>query len=603
VGDPGRWRRAELSEYVSAFIFVLKTILVGTHFRVMGTKFYRLIGVALVMVGLVSCQLSGGPDAERRKAPQKAVPSLSGNYLASRYAQARHKTSLAANYMAAALKESPDNLNLLQRTFVLMLAEGRMKEAIVLARRVVAKKPELPIASLTVIVDDVRNERFEDARKYLAKSSDNGINSFITPVLGAWISFGENANADEAVKALAPLSENQGTQVLHDQHAALIRDLAGQTDKAEQHYLSAMTNQKALSLRMVELLGALYERQGETDNAKQLYDKFQEGRASLRILEPALERLKAGKKPPLEVKSPAAGIAEGLYGVGGSFRQQNVRETWLPLVLGRLGLYLKPDFPALQLMVGEILDAGGNPESANSMYRSISPDTPLGRMARFQIATNMNRMGRFDEAVKIFRKIVKERPGWAEPLINLGDILRANQRFEEAVVAYDQAFSALGELEPRHWRLLYARGIALERSGKWARAEADFLAALVFEPDEPYVLNYLGYSWVEKKTNLSEAREMIERAVDLRPRDGYIADSLGWVLYRLGEYEEAVEILERAVALAPDDPVINVHLGDAFWEVGRTTEARFQWNRALVLKPEPDLIKEIEEKLKRKPGI
>ncbi|MEO1065674.1 MAG: tetratricopeptide repeat protein, partial [Actinomycetota bacterium] len=169
----------------------------------------------------------------------------------------------------------------------------------------------------------------------------------------------------------------------------------------------------------------------------------------------------------------------------------------------------------------------------------------------------------------------------------IGNLLRGRERFVEAAEAYDRALDRIGEdLDQRHWSLLYARGIALERSKQWPRAETDFLRALELEPEQPYVLNYLGYSWVEQGVNIDRAREMIERAVEQRPNDGYIVDSLGWVFYRLGQYEDAVVNLERAVELRPQDPTINDHLGDAYWKVGRYAEARFQWSRALSLDPE-----------------
>ena len=221
---------------------------------------------------------------------------------------------------------------------------------------------------------------------------------------------------------------------------------------------------------------------------------------------------------------------------------------------------------------------------------------------RLRIASNLDRLDRTEEALTRLAALANDQPDQAEALINMGDILRRHERFDEAVQAYDRAVARIPKLEKRHWRLLYSRGIALERSKKWARAEADLLKALEFDPDQPFVLNYLGYSWVEKGMHLERARDMIKTAVKLRPNDGYIVDSLGWVLYQGGEYEAAVRELERAVELRPEDPIINDHLGDALWRVGRQQEARFQWRRALGLDPEPDTVPTIENKLKQGHG-
>jgi tetratricopeptide (TPR) repeat protein len=202
-----------------------------------------------------------------------------------------------------------------------------------------------------------------------------------------------------------------------------------------------------------------------------------------------------------------------------------------------------------------------------------------------------------EEAAALLRMLAADVPDRAEPLMQLGDLLRINERFEEAAEAYHAAEARIGQLEDHHWSLLYYRAIAYERAGEWPRAEADFLAALEMRPDEPYLLNYLGYSWVDRGEHLDRAREMIELAVELRPNDGFITDSLGWVLYRLDDVQGAVEHLEAAIELEPGDPVINDHLGDAYWFAGRRLEARYQWQRALDSDPEPELEAVIRGKL------
>ena len=269
------------------------------------------------------------------------------------------------------------------------------------------------------------------------------------------------------------------------------------------------------------------------------------------------------------------------------------------LVLGRMALHLKPDFPVMQILVADILESHGRLEKANQMYGDINPDSPFAWSARQSIAANLDELERTEEAIKQLNAMADAEPDLAEPLIKLGNIMSRRERFKEAVIAFDRAIERIGELTSKHWSLLYSRGIALERSKNWPRAEADFLKALEFKPEQPFVLNYLGYSWVDQGLHLDRAMDMIKRAVELRPSDGYIVDSLGWVLYRLGKYDEAVKEMERAVELRPEDPVINDHLGDTYWQVGRKLEARFQWRRALSLDPEDDLRSVIETKIKK----
>ena len=552
---------------------------------------------ALLTVLLAASCVADGPDGTKpaaMKGPVSPGASQAGNYLAGRHAQAQGDLSAAADFIGAALKQAPDTPNLLRRTFVLMAMDGRMEEATVLARRVVAVNDKAPIAELMVVVDDIRAGRFADAEKRLAGLSNNGFNVVMRPLLSAWARVGLGT-PETALEALKPLAEKDQSRALHDLHAALINETAGDAEAAEKRYLSVTDGQNGSSLRVVQLLGALYERAGKADKATEIYRNYLDDQPQTRLLEPALARIEAGTAPALAVASAAEGAAEGLFGVASSLRQQNARES--ALLFGHMGLYLKPDFPVMQILIGQILESQDRLESANKVYASIDPASPFSWSARLRIASNLNRLDRAGEAVERLRAMAREHPDQAEALINLGDILRGHERYSEAVDAYDQAVTRIATLERRHWSLLYARGIVLERSKQWPRAEADFLRALEFEPEQPYVLNYLGYSWVDKGHNLDKAHAMIKKAVTLRPRDGYIVDSLGWVLYRSGQYGEAVRELERAVELRPGDPIINDHLGDAYWMVGRRQEARFQWRRALGFDPEPDVKATIESKL------
>ncbi|MEM6466505.1 MAG: tetratricopeptide repeat protein, partial [Pseudomonadota bacterium] len=202
---------------------------------------------------------------------------------------------------------------------------------------------------------------------------------------------------------------------------------------------------------------------------------------------------------------------------------------------------------------------------------------------------------RTDEAVEVLSALVRKSPDNADVRVALGDLHRRTEAFDEASVAYSDALELLGDRAG--WFLYYSRGITYERTDRWDQAEADFRKALEIEPDQPLVLNYLGYSLVELRRNYDEALEMIQTAVEQRPEDGYITDSLGWVFYRIGRFEEAVAPMERAVELAPIDPIINDHLGDVYWKVGRTLEAEFQWRRALSFEPEPKDAERIRRKL------
>ena len=558
--------------------------------------------VAALLVGLLpTACVSGDAGSSQDTVVIAPGESLFGNYLAGRHAQAMREMSTAADFVMAALEDDPGNSDLLRRGFLLMVLDGRMEEALALAGRVAEVNGsigngETPIADIVLVVDDIRAGRFDAAATKLSGLPDEGLNAFLKPLIEAWTLVGLD-KPDEALKALEALAKRDGFKAMYELHAALINESAGRMEAAEEHFMNAADTPTGLSVRLVELLGGLFERTGRVEEARGTYRMYLEQHPNSQLMGPALSRLDSGAPPTPAVTSAVDGVAEALFGVASSIRRQNAQDT--ALIFGNMALYMRPGFPLAKILVADILEVEAQLEKANAVYASIDPSSPFSWSARLRIASNLDDLDRTEEAEKQLRAMAAEQPEKSEPLINLGDILRGHEKFVEAVQAYDQGIARIEKLEKRHWSVLYARGIALERSKQWSRAEADFLKALEFEPEQPYVLNYLGYSWVDQGKHLEQAQEMIKKAVKLRPNDGYIVDSLGWVLYRLGDYEGAARELERAVELRPEDPVINDHLGDAYWKVGRRQEAPFQWRRALSLDPDPGLLAKIEAKLER----
>jgi Flp pilus assembly protein TadD len=261
------------------------------------------------------------------------------------------------------------------------------------------------------------------------------------------------------------------------------------------------------------------------------------------------------------------------------------------LVFLRLGHYLDRSADVIALVIGQLLDRAGEHEAANAVYDGIPATSPLKPTAVVRVAENLDSMGDRDEALRRLSNIVKANPEDLEALSVLGDLQRTAQRYAEAAETYTAALALTPGDQPADWRFYYVRGIAYERNKEWPKAEADFKKALELRPNQPQVLNYLGYSWVDQGVNLEPALEMIEKAVEQAPNDGYIVDSLGWAFYRLGRFDEAVQALEKAVRLRPNDPEINDHLGDAYWRADRRLEARFQWSIAAYVDEEDGSVK------------
>ena len=520
-----------------------------------------------------------------------------GDYLAGLVAQNHDDLSAAAEFMLRALKADPENLRLLKNAFSLVAAEGRHAEAVRLARRVLAQEPEDSTANLVLTVDALERADLTAARESLAAMPDRGLATMVRPLLLGWIEL-ESDGIEAAKRGLDPLSETRGLAALYNLHLGLMNDMAGQTEAADAALATALESAPRRSLRLTWLVGNYYERQGRKMDAQAVYQEYLSGGGDITLLQAALARTKAeqdGPTPTASVATWKAGVAEGLFNLASLLSQERAEQT--ALVYLQLALRLRPAFAVAQVLHGEILQAQERSVEAIDTYREIDPASPFAWTARLRIAEELDHMERSEEAIAELEDLAAERPKEFQPLFRMANILRAKERFSDAVVAYDRAAERLGDVEQRHWTFFYFRGIALERSKDWPRAEADFLKALDLEPEQPYVMNYLAYSWVEQKAHLDEAQAMLVRAVELRPNDGFIVDSLGWVYYRLKNFDKAVEYLEKAVELRPQDPVINDHLGDAYWQVGRKQEARFQWRRALSLEPEEDQVPIIGAKI------
>lgn len=532
------------------------------------------------------------PDAEEADALDSR--SLSGSYLAGRFAEGRRDVDAAARYLKRALELDPNAPDLRRRALLLNVMAGRIEAARELADEMAGEEAAEPFSNLLLAALAIHDGNPERALALSDHLADSGLAVYVKPLVVAWAEVAkEDRKAADA--ALTPLSGVQGATTLYNLHRALIAEVFGDQKEAEKFYRVVTSDTEELSLRSVQLLGNLLERTGRAEEAKALYQRFVDAHPGTSHLKPALDRIKDGGTAPTRVTNAGEGLAEGLFGIASSLERQDAGDT--ALVLGRIALALKPEFPLMRYLVAGVLDDEGRHEEAIALYRTIPETAAVSWTSRLRIARALDTMGRVEEASAVLKELAAERPDDSTPVIALGDLMRGEQRWDEAVAAYDDAVTRSGELTKDDWRLLYSRGIALERAGEWPRAEADFLKALEFEPDQPFVLNYLGYSWIEKGMHLERAQQMIQKAVQARPNDGYIVDSLGWGYYMLGDYQNAVRELERAVELRPHDPIINDHLGDAYWRAGRQLEATFQWNHSLSLGADEKLRAEIERKL------
>jgi tetratricopeptide (TPR) repeat protein len=560
-------------------------------------------GALLLPLAMVACgaqsptgrNVAGLTDSGVVVAPTRPTNSTSGDYLAGNFALDRGRLSEAADFFEKALAGAPDDLELQRQLYLLTLASGRYEEALEQARMLADEDPEADEAFLLLAAEQARKGDFAAARAPLKALGADGIAGLTAPFIDAWAIFGEGGpNATEA--ALARFEEGEALGPLNGYHAAMMLDLGGRLDEAAAVLGDAMPASGPAPVRIVQAYASILARHGERERAIELVrDQLSDGR-DLPILVDLLATLEAGGEPPPPFADPPGGMGDALLGIAEALHQE--RGAARSIVYARLALFLQPDLAEASLLIADILAEQENLEGAIAAYEAISLGSPLAEAARLRMARALHTLDRREEAFELLEDLAAAEPERTEALVQLGDLARRDEEYERAEKAYSEALARIPEPGREHWTLFYARGITYERTQRWPQAEADFLQALELEPEQPYVLNYLGYSWVDQGMNLDQAKGMLNRAVELRPNDGYVVDSLGWVYFRLGEFESAVDQLERAVELEPGDPVINEHLGDAYWRVGREREARFQWRRALSLEPEADAIVGIEEKLK-----
>ncbi len=523
--------------------------------------------------------------------------SLSGNYLAGRFAGTERDADRAAGFYARALLSDPDNLDILEPAFLLEVSAGNIERAVQLANKLIKLGRDNRMALYISGMEDFLSKRFSKSIEKFDRAARGQIGILTSGLLNAWAYKGVG-DLDAALKALTPLSKTQSFVVFRTYHSALIADALGSYAKAQEFYKSTYRGTGS-SLRITLAYGNFLERRNKQKQALEIYNAFLSRVPRHPLVAEARDRALKGTIPPYFARTAKEGASEAMFGVASALSQDSSSD--LAVIYTQMALFLNPTSPSAWTLLGDIYEDMKKNGLALTSYDQVAEKSSLRKNAEIRIAANLDRLDRTDDAVEKLKSVIAAYPKDYDPLLALGNMMRGRSKFKEAVEAYSSAFALMVPAITPQWSFYYFRGISYERIDQWEKAEADLVKALELKPNQPLVLNYLGYSWVDKKLNLKRALDMIRKAVKLRPADGYIVDSLGWAQYRLQKFEDAVKTLERAVNLKPDDPIINDHLGDAYWRVGRKLEARFQWQHALDLKADPK--DQIKIKLKLKNGL
>jgi Flp pilus assembly protein TadD len=551
---------------------------------------------ACTAVAILALLGSGLPTAAASGASSTA-PSLLGSYLAGRLARGEHDTGAAAVYYRQALTEDPQSEVLVEQSFLMELTQGNWPRAEALAGELARTQPPHRIARTLLGFANFKAGRYAEADGHFQAAGGNPIGELTSALARAW-TLQAQGKTDEALTMLEAPKLPEWAQYYLRFHRALLADVAGRHAEARADFERIPKNDQR-SLRVTLAYARHAAAGGDAKLALGILKAhFEKSNGEMHPVAKALEEeIVAGGRPALLVANAADGLSEAFYGLGEALAAEG------GIAVGALylqfALYLAPTSPFALAALANTYEATKRYQDAIDAYERIPRGTPLQSSIDIRKALNLDQLERIDEAQQLLEDLAQRDAHDIRVFDALGSIMRSHKRFAEAVDYYARAIALIDKPEPKDWTYFYSRGTSYERIKKWPQAEADLQKALQLSPDQPLVLNYLGYSWIDQNRNLKQGLGLIEKAVRQKPEDGYIVDSLGWAHYRMGNFKEATRNLERAVELRPEDPVLNDHLGDAYWRVGREREARFQWDQALTLKPEPEDAEKIKKKLQR----
>ncbi|PAQ11860.1 tetratricopeptide repeat protein [Mesorhizobium temperatum] len=555
-----------------------------------------LTGLA-VLTGMA---ISGLPAYAKETTEPVNITSFSGAYLAARVAEGDNDLDSAIAYYKQALAFAPGDTSLQQSLMLSLIAQGRFEESLVYADKLKTVPDVERFSRLALAVGSFHKKDFTKAEYWLKLSLESDLDRLISGVMTGWAKQG-GGDASEAMASIDRLQGPDWFGLFKSFHRALIADASGLPEKADAIYAATLQDTATGSaapetwMRNAQAYASFLARKGDEDKALSVLDQaeaFAPGKVEISALR---DKITKGEKVEPFVVGASDGASEILLDLATALNRGG-GEPFVRLYL-QYALALRPDSDAALVQLAAVSEQLKDGEGAIAFYRRIPASSPLKALSELQLGLNLADLDRYDEAIAHLKALVQAHPDDMRAYQALGGVYASKEDFRSAAGLYDKAAAMLKTPTRADWNIFYQRGIAYERLKEWPKAEPNFRKALELFPDQPQVLNYLGYSWVDMNINLEEGLQMIQKAVDLRPSDGYIVDSLGWAYFRMGRFEDAVREMERAVSLKPEDPVLNDHLGDAYWRVGRRLEATFQWNQARDLKPDPDVLAALQQKL------
>lgn len=524
----------------------------------------------------------------RETAAERVTSAGFGDYLSGLFAMSQADYPIAAAQLLAAHLAAPHLQMLTEHAFVANLRAG-LPAALPLARQLPASNP---VAQLTLATEAARLGKWRQTQMILRGMVVPAGSDLLQPLLVAWALVGEG-QTDAALAVLRPDIARSPFAAIYALHAALVADLGGRALVADRYYRQTASLVNVPSLRMAQIFASWQARHGAPQKAAEILHQQLDPQPAAALVLPAMLRDVA--RPP--IRTAQQGMAEAYLAVASELHVEGQDET--AQLLLHFALLLRPDFTAALLLRSDIDTADGRIVAARAALAQVPANDPLSALARLRRASLATAAGDTKDAEAMLRRLVAEFPTLPEPRAELGSVLVGAGRFDAAVASFTAAIARSQAIPDLLWRLHFDRGMAYYRAGDWKAAEPDLKIALKGAPNSPAVLNFVGYAWAERGENLSQARELLERAARLQPQEPAIIDSLGWVKLRQGDLKGAVATLLQAVQMAPADPEINGHYGTALWEAGRQREAVWQWQQALLMDPSPRVVADLRAQLRR----
>ncbi len=547
----------------------------------MAKKYVKSLGIAVLASVMALSPVGGHAEV------------AAGDYLAANLANQENDYEAAARFYARALERDPNNPYLLQNALLAQVAMGDMDASVILAKTMKDVGIESQLTDLVLLAELINSEDFSGASDLL-NDGEERFSPLLQGLVNGWVLLGEGQMA-AASDYFDSMKSPEAMRLFGQYHKALALAVVGDFEAADEILQGSGGQRLHLNRGSITAHAEILTQIGRKDEALEILDRAISASGNKQLMDLRARIATDGEVPYDFVTNVNEGAAEVFFTLASALSgEENDR---FALIYSRIATYLRPDYSDAIILTAELLRQQGQFVLANIAYSQVAEDDPAFLDAEIGRAEALLDADKPDAAIEVLRGLARSKSDVQAVHTALGDALRGQEQYAEAAESYDRAIALIDADAPAYWFLYYSRGVTYERIGEWDKAEADFRKSLALSPDQPLVLNYLGYSLVEKNEKLEEAQEMIEKAVAARPDDGFITDSLGWLLYRVGKYQEAVEPMERAVELVADDPIINDHLGDVYWAVGRKREARFQWRRALSFGPDEKDANRIRRKL------